>query len=77
MLIDFRGTALYGMRDRRIQPAEVIYTIEHPDITYKNKTGKLIIYEEHPGGRLIVAAVDAYSSRWVVSVRDYRWEDRK
>ena len=76
MLIDYRNNALDQMRARGIQPAEVIFTIEHPENTYKSKTGRLITYEEHPGGRLIVASVDARNTKWVVGVRDYRWEDR-
>jgi len=70
--LDYRDTALDGMRDRGIQPAEVIYTVGHPDVTRKNKTGRLIIYEEHPNDRLIIASIDARNPRWVVSVRDYR-----
>lgn len=71
MHLDYRNNALDMMRDRRIQPSEVIYTVEHPDVTHKNKAGRLIIYEEHPNDRLIIVAIDAYNPRWVVSAKDY------
>ena len=64
MQLDYRNNALDAMRARRIQPAEIIYTIEHPEVEYLNKTHRLKIYEEHPGGRLIIASVDARNPRW-------------
>ena len=72
MKLDYRDNALESMRDRKIQPSEVIYTVENPDNTYKNRTRHLTIYEEHPKGRFIAVSVDARNPRWVVSVRDFR-----
>jgi len=70
--LDFRENALDGMRERRIQPAEVIYTVEHPEVTRESRSGRLMIYEAHPNGRLIIVSVDTRNPRWVSSVKDYR-----
>ena len=71
-LLEFRDNARREMQYYKISMSEVMFTVANPENKYKNRTGRLTIYEAHPKGRLIKVSVDSYRPRWVVSVRDFR-----
>lgn len=62
MRIEYSDLALKMMRERNIQPAEVIYSLQHPDSVYPNRLGNRIIYKAHVEGRFIKVKIVANRS---------------
>jgi hypothetical protein len=58
------------MVKRKIQPSDVINIVQHPVISWRNRTGNLLMYEGHVNERKIIVAVDARNPRWVVGVSE-------